>query len=229
MGKCSEIRSRQLNDFVALNNSARQQLLEHSQAMVLKKGSLIFEEAQPLNKLYCIKKGACKFSKVDNDGHERILRFLGEGEIMGKRSILSNQGAMVSAVALTDIELCCLSKDHILQHLEQNVQFCRDFLNALIEDANINERTRMIFCVHKGIQQRLVELLLYLSDKYGLDAQGRLRLRLKREDMAAVLGTSQEYVINLLNRFKRKKLIAIVKSEVYIPSTKKLRAFSNKT
>ena len=76
-------------------------------------------------------------------------------------------------------------------------------LDALIEDANINDHTRIIFCVHKGIKQRLAQLLLYLLEKYGMDTDGKLLLRLKREDMAAVLGTSQEYIINLIKTFKK--------------------------
>lgn len=218
MGNCSEIRSKQLKDFEALSTKARKKLALQSKSLKLPKGSVIFEEEQPLNKLYCIQKGACKFSKVDTSGQEHILRFLGKGEVMGKRSILTNTGAKVSAVTLTDTELCCLDKDDIIENLNDNPRFCQDFLDALVEDANINEHTRIIFCVHKGIKQRLAQLLLYLLDKYGMDEEGKLLLRLKREDMAAVLGTSQEYIINLLKSFKNFGLIDTIKSEIYIIS-----------
>lgn len=222
MGNCSEIQSKQLKDFQSLSTEARKQLTEKSESITLPKGSIIFEEEQPLNHLYCIKKGACKFSKIDNSGQEHILRFLGEGEVMGKRSILTNQGAKVSAVTLTDTEICSLEKEAILESLNQNPKFCQDFLDALVEDANINDHTRMIFCVHKGIKQRLAQLLLYLLDKYGMNPNGKMLLRLKREDMAAVLGTSQEYIINLLKSFKNFGLIDIVKSEIHILSKKGL-------
>lgn len=218
MGNCSEIRSKQLKDFEALSTKARKKLALQSKSLKLPKGSVIFEEEQPLNKLYCIQKGACKFSKVDTSGQEHILRFLGKGEVMGKRSILTNTGAKVSAVTLTDTELCCLDKDDIIENLNDNPRFCQDFLDALVEDANINEHTRIIFCVHKGIKQRLAQLLLYLLDKYGMDEEGKLLLRLKREDMAAVLGTSQEYIINLLKSFKNFGLIDTIKREIYIIS-----------
>lgn len=218
MGNCSEIQSKQLKNFEALSIEAREKLAQHSESIQLPKGSIIFEEEQPLSKLYCIQKGACKFSKIDTTGQEHILRFLGQGEVMGKRSILTNNGAKVSAVALTDTELCCLDKDDIVENLNNNPRFCQDFLDALVEDANINDHTRIIFCVHKGIKQRLAQLLLYLLDKYGMDEDGKLLLRLKREDMAAVLGTSQEYIINLLKSFKNFGLINTVKSEIYVLS-----------
>ena len=227
MRNCTEIRSKQLRDFEALSIEAKNKLTLHSKAIKMPKGSVIFEEEQPLNKLYCIQKGACKFSKVDNTGQEHILRFLGKGEVMGKRSILTNNGARVSAVALTDTELCCLDKEDIIENLNDNPKFCQDFLGALVEDANINDHTRIIFCVHKGIKQRLAQLLLYLLDKYGMDKNGKLLLRLKREDMAAVLGTSQEYVINLLKSFKNFGLINTIKSEIYILSKERLEKISD--
>lgn len=218
MGNCIEIRSKQLKDFEALSREAKKRLAQHSQSLNLPKGTIIFEEEQPLKKLYCIQKGACKFSKIDTSGQEHILRFLGSGEVMGKRSILTDDGAKVSAVALTDTELCCLDKDDIIENLNKNPRFCQDFLDALVEDANINDHTRIIFCVNKGIKQRLAQLLLYLLDKYGMDEDGKLLLKLKREDMAAVLGTSQEYIINLLKSFRNFGLIDTVKSEIYIRS-----------
>ncbi len=218
MGNCNEIQSKQLKNFESLSVEAREKLALHSESVRLPKGSIIFEEEQSLSKLYCIQKGACKFSKVDDNGQEHILRFLGKGEVMGKRSILTNNGAKVSAVALTDTELCCLDKGDIIENLNDNPRFCQDFLDALVEDANINDHTRIVFCVHKGIKQRLAQLLLYLLDKYGMDEDGKLLLRLKREDMAAVLGTSQEYIINLLKSFKNFGLINTIKSEIYILS-----------
>jgi len=218
MSQCIEIASKQLKDFSALSPEAKEELLKASESIKVPKGKVIFEENQPLHKLYCIKEGACKFSKIDHVGQEHILRFLGKGEVMGKRSILTHSGAKVNAVALTDTEICCVDKSTILKNLKANATFCQDFLDALVEDANINEHTRIIFCVHRGIKQRLAQLLLYISKKYGVEDDGKLSLRLKREDMAAVLGTSPEYVINLLKYFKEHGYINTVKSEIYILS-----------
>ena len=218
MVNCKKIKNKQLKDFESLTSKARERLLSTSESIKLPKGSLIFEESQPLNKLFCIKKGACKFSKIDHSGQEHILRFLGEGEVMGKRSVATNLGARVSAIALTDTELCCLDKTEIQKNLEENPKFCQDYLDSVIEDADINETTRMMFFSHKGIKARLAKLLLYLWNKFGVNEKGKLNVKIKREDMAVVLGTSPEYIINLLKNFKSLKLIDIKKRELYILS-----------
>jgi len=198
-----------------------QRLLASSQSIKIARGGLVFEELEPLTKLYCIKKGACKFSKVDANGHEHILRFLGDGEVMGKRSVISNNGAKVNAVALTEIELCCLDKAEIQRNLQENTQFCQDFLDALVEDSNINEHTRIKFVAPKSFKTRLANLLWYLAEKFGTDNSGKLNLKIKRDDMAAVLGTSPEYIINLLKQFKELELIETNKRDIRI--TQKLK------
>lgn len=223
MEKCSQIRAKQLRDFKSLDNKALEKILASSESITLPKGSVVFTENQHLNKLYCIKEGACKFSTVDNAGQEHILRFLGQGDIMGKRAILSNRGAKVSATTLTETKLCCIDKDGILENLKSNTEFCNDLLNALIEDINTNEHTRIIFCSHKGIKQRLASLLLYLAEKYGQDETGKILLKIKREDMASVLGTSQEYIINLLAKFKDKDLLTVKRREIILLSKERLQ------
>lgn len=222
MNNCSDIRNRQLKDFKALDERAMQRLLQGSESIILPKGSVVFEEFEPLNKLYCIKRGAFKFSKIDRNGKEHVLRFLGEGEVMGKRSIISNCGAQVSAIALTEVELCCLEKEQIQKNLKTNTVFCQDFLDALVEDSNINEKDRMNFNPQKSIKSRLAHLLLFLAQKYGIEQSGKLKIKLKREDMAGVLGTSSEYIINLLRSFKNYGLIKTEKSNIFISSKKGL-------
>jgi len=229
MGYCTEIKSEQLKDFSSLPMEAREELLKYARPRSVPKGTVVFEEDDSLSHLFCIKKGACKFSKLDASGQEHILRFLGEGDVMGKRAVLTNEGAKVRATALMDTELCCIAKNSITKNLQENPGFSKDYSNALAEDVDINEHTRITFCVHKGIKQRLAQLLLHLMDKFGVDRNQKLLLRLKREDMAAVLGTSEEYVINLLKTFKNFGFITIVKSEIHILSKEGLEKIGSKT
>ncbi len=225
--RCSDIQAKQLRNFRALSIPSQKQLLESSEVIHLPKGSIVFEEDQYLNKLYCIKEGACKFSKYDASGQEHILRFLGEGDIMGKRAVISQRGAKVAATTLTNTQLCCLDKEAVLLHMKQNTEFCEDLLKAFVEDANLSDQTRVIFSPSKSIRGRLAKLLLYLSEKFGTDSCGKLRLRMRREDMAVALGTSPEYIINLLKSLKKEGAIQTIKSEIQILSKAGLERISN--
>jgi len=223
MEKCETIKAPQLDDFSALDGKMLNQLKKSSTSIFVAKGKTLFKENQLLNQLYCIKTGACKFTRVDSTGREHILRFLGEGELLGKRSIISNSGAKVSAKTLTDCTFCAIDKTVILKCLNENRLFCKQLLFALTEDLNQSEHERILFGTGKGIKQRLASLLLYLNDSFGKNDEGELTIQLKREDMAAVLGTSQEYIINLLREFKDLGVIGMNKRKIKIISKKGMK------
>ncbi|MDZ4224926.1 MAG: helix-turn-helix domain-containing protein, partial [bacterium] len=65
--------------------------------------------------------------------------------------------------------------------------------------------------VHKNIRERLAELLLVFEKKYGKKVQNgvRLNISLTREELAELIGTTQESVIRLISEFKQDGLIAV--------------------
>jgi len=228
MVSCENISARQLKDFNSLSLEDKLKLLRSSEHITLPKESVVFEENQSLTKLFCIKKGACKYIKTDNSGTEHVLRYLGEGEVMGKRSLVANEGSNVSAITLCSTELCCLDKNEIVRLMCETPQFCNDFYDALVEDLNINEQYRLLFGPNKSIKARLANLLIHLISKFGVTEDGKMRIRVKRDDMAATLGTSQEYIINLLKSFKNFGMIDIIKGEIYVISKQRLLRLSEK-
>lgn len=219
MEKCETIKAPQLNDFKSLDSSMLQQLKDGSQFIFIPKGRMVFKEGQQLTKLYCLEDGACKFSKMDTAGHEHILKLLGKGELLGKRSLISHQGAKVSARTLKDSRFWAMDRGVIQKAINENPKFCKQLLFALTDDLNQSEHSRVLFSSSKGIRQRLASLLLYLNDKFGINTDGELALQLKREDMAAILGTSPEYIINILKEFKSQNLISTSKTRIKIIST----------
>ncbi|MEX0360670.1 MAG: Crp/Fnr family transcriptional regulator [Allomuricauda sp.] len=223
MEKRMDICVDELRNLKSLSAKALERVMRTSESVFLPKGTTVFHENQQLKKLYCIKEGACKFSTIDKSGKEHILRFLGKGEIMGKRSLISNKGARVSATTLTDTELYCLDRNEISDNLRINTDFCNDLLQAMVQDINLNQNARIAFSAHKGIKERLINLLIYLAEKFGQQADGKLEMRLRREDMASVLGTSPEYIINLLTQFKRKGALSIDKGEIVLGNMEKLK------
>ena len=68
----------------------------------------------------------------------------------------------------------------------------------------------MINMVRKNVRERLAELLLTFRVKYGeKDKAGvKLKISLTREELAEIIGTSQESVIRLITEFKHDGRIA---------------------
>jgi CRP-like cAMP-binding protein len=154
-----------------------------------KRGSIIYREGSRINGCYCIQKGIIKVYKTGIDGKEQIIRFARTGDIIGFRSVLSNELACTTAEVLDEASLC-----YILQLT------CKELgeANAYITDI-----------AQKTVRERLAEILIHLKNDFGLDENNILQISLTREELANIVGTATESVIRLLSEFKQDQLIEL--------------------
>src|SRR5690606_42092963 len=82
------------------------ELSDEKKLITFKKGEFIIEEGAIPKGVYCIDKGTAKMLKFGFNGKEQIFRFIKYRDIIGNRSILSNQPYGDSAMAMADSEAC---------------------------------------------------------------------------------------------------------------------------
>jgi CRP-like cAMP-binding protein len=223
MAVCNLSGSKQLNFLKSLPITEKERLNANSISKKVRKGAIIFSEAELLQSLFYIKDGACKFSIIDDKGKEIVTNLLGKGDLMGRRSLISKKGAMVTATAISDTTLCCIDNESLLKGFAKNNGFCIDALKGFVTDDEERYLKMGLYENRRGIKNRLAGLLLYLKDKFGAEHNGTLNIGLKREEIANLLGTSSEYVITLLTNFKKQGLIGLYGGKINIISEKALR------
>lgn len=223
MAPCDFQIAKQFNFLKSMTAVEREALMRTSSPLQLQRGEVLFMESEQLQKLFCIREGACKFSNYDDKGKERITRLLGKGELMGRRSLISKKGAMVTATAITDTKVCAVDRLPVLRCLQRNTEFCMDVIKGFVEDTEDDIKRKALFENHQSISKRLAGLLLYLEEKFGMEKDGSLKLFVKREDMANLLGTSSEYVISLLSRFKATGLVDLERGKILLGNKEALR------
>lgn len=175
-----------------------------------KKNQIIFYEGNHPYGLYCIASGKIKIFKVDEQGHQQIVRLAGAGDILGYRCLLSNESYSATAEAIEDADVCFMDKSTFLHLLETHPATALRVMSKLADDLGKAER-QMVNIVHKNVRERLAELLLVFEKKYGEKAVDgmRLNISLTREELAELIGTTQESVIRLLSEFRLDGLIAV--------------------
>ena len=218
---------KQLNYLKNLTAIEKKTLFDSSTLIKLKKDQVVFLEKERLKELYSIHKGACKFTFIDDKGKVHITKILGKGDVMGRRSIITNKGALVTATAISDTIIYSLNKKNMLQSLRNNNKFCQDVLKGFITDAEDETEKISYFENSRKLKIRLAGLLLYLSKKFGTEKKGWLNISLKRKDMALILGTTSEYIISLLSDFKDKNYLNLQRDKIKINSTEALIALIN--
>ncbi|QTD36928.1 Crp/Fnr family transcriptional regulator [Polaribacter batillariae] len=206
MSKCEQCIVRQFNSLKHLSNKELMRISACKTSLFIKKGDTIFEEGKHLNGVFCIKEGVCKVSKMSENGRNQIISLVKRGEILGERSLVSEEVANLRAVALSDMEICFVPKEEIINDLEKNINFTMAVLKDMAGMLKTSDNV-IVDMAQKTVKQRLAETLLNLKKKFGTDKDGFIDIQLSREDIANITGTATESVIRLLSEFKKKKNI----------------------
>lgn len=219
MSRCESCIARQLNSMKSLTKEELKRVSDCKTTKYYKKGEVIFDEGETLNGVFCVRAGVCKLTKLSANGKDHTVKLLGKGELIGQRSVISDERTNLSAVAINDIELCYVPKDQILNNIHENKDFSFDVLQHLASDLKGAEDD-LITMAQKSVKQRLAEALLYVERIFGKDSNGFLSLVLSREDYASIVGTATESAIRILSQFKKDGLISTkgkqIKIEDYI-------------
>ncbi|MEO8516246.1 MAG: cyclic nucleotide-binding domain-containing protein, partial [Flavobacterium sp.] len=123
MSKCEQCIVRQFSAIKALNKDELIKLSECKTSYTIKKGEPIFEEGDSVNGIYCVTTGVCKMSKLSSNGKDQIVKLVKAGELLGQRSMISDEPANLSAVALEDMEVCFIPKSEVMGMFDHNNQF----------------------------------------------------------------------------------------------------------
>ena len=225
MSKCEQCIVREFSSLKALNKEELVKLSECKEAYTIKKGDVIFEEGETINGIYCIKDGVCKLSKLSANGKDHIVKLITKGELLGQRSMISDEPANLSAVALEDMEVCFIPKSEVIHFFTENNQFSMNVMRTICDDLK-DADDHMVNMAQKTVRQRLVETLIYLEDTFGKNEDGSLHIQLSREELAGMIGTATESCIRLLSDLNKSGYILLTGKKITIVDKNKLKRFA---
>ena len=213
--KCEQCIIRQLNSLGELTKDELIRISGCKTSQFIKRGEVLFEEGQYINGVFCIKDGVCKVTKMSTNGRDQIVKLIKKGDLIGERSLISEEASNLKATAINDMEVCFIPKEEIVKDLKQNNNFTMSILKELA--SSLKEADNVIVdMAQKTVKQRLAETLLHLQEQYKTSDDGPLDIQLSREDIASIIGTATESAIRLLSQFKKEKLIQLKGKEIYI-------------
>lgn len=226
MSKCEQCIVREFNSLKALNKDELLKIANCKSSYVVKKGEPIFEEGENVNGIFCIKDGVCKLSKLSPNGKDQIVKLISKGELLGQRSMISDEPVNLSAIALEDMEVCFIPKTEIMGLFTQNNNFSMNVMKTICGDLKEAD-DHMVNMAQKTVKERLAETLLYLKDTFGTNIDQSLKIQLSREELASMIGTATESCIRLLSDFNKNGLIEIKGKKIYLKDVQKLKREAN--
>ena len=187
-----------------------------------KKGHHVFHFGSFVSGLYFIKNGKIKVISNGLTGKEQIVRLASDGHILGHRG-LGEERYPVSAIAIDDSVVCFVDNNTLYEAFMKNPKFTYDLMMFYSQELRGVE-ARMKNMAQMTVHEKVVFALLYLKEIFGYAAKENvLNINIKRKDIAALAGTSEEQVVRSLTELEEKKLIAKEVRKIRITNEKKLQ------
>lgn len=225
MSKCDQCIVRELSSLKALDKDELIKIANCKTSYTIKKGEPIFEEGEKLNGVFCVKEGVCKMTKLSSNGKDQIIKFVKPGELLGQRSMISEEKANLSAIALDDMEVCFIPRTEIMDRFNHNNKFSMELMKTVCGDLK-DADDHLVSITQKNVSQRLAETIIYLENTFETDDEGFIKTQLSRDDIAGMIGTATESCIRLLSDFKKKGLIELNGKRIKILNTNGLQRLS---
>jgi len=175
-----------------------------------RKNMIIFIEGEYGNELYFIKKGSVKISKLLEDGSEKILHFLKEGDIFAEVLLLGGGEYPATAEAIEDAEIGIIENELLEELLRKNGEITLKILKVMAERLR-RAQYHIRDLALRDAYGRLTSVLLDLGEEYGEKTQRgvKISLKLSQQQLANLVGTSRETVARILGVWRKEGIIKV--------------------
>ncbi len=133
-----------------------------------------------------------------------------------------------TAQPMGDVSILRMNKKSYFDMLRRNPEAAIEVIKHLGTRLNEAQEKAKILALDRA-DQRLASLLVELATKNGVkDPQGiKLPMRLTRQDMANMVGTTTETAIRIMSRFKRDRLVSGTATRLIIRDLAGLKALAS--
>jgi len=170
-------------------------------AETYQRGAIIYHEGNRMKGFYCVQKGIIKIYKTGIDGKEQIVRFAKTGDMIGYRSVVSNEPACTTTEVLEESVLCHIPAKILFKLIQGNGKFAVELMKLTCKELG-EANSYITDLAQKTVKERLAEILIHLYEEFGEDTLGVLKISLTREELSNIVGTATESIIRLLSEFK---------------------------
>lgn len=208
--------------FQSLRPAERESLRPLVRLKSYEEGDTIFREGDAAVWFHFILGGRVKIVKMTPDGRDMILEIFSAGDPVGALAAYEEREFPASAVALEATTLLSLPRQDFFATLASNPLLARGLLQGLTR--RMMELTRKLADRSSRVEYRVARLFLTLADRLGR-AEHRgliIPLSLSRQEIADLVGTTQETAIRIMSRWNKEGLVLTEQDRFRIPDAKKL-------
>lgn len=188
-----------------------------------KKRQIIMRPAEVPQGVYHIEKGYLKVYSITQDGEEKLHIVYGPSDIFPLIWVFNNVTKNLFYEALDDVTVTCAKREAFLAFLKKDPGSLFTLANHIIDMFNVfSDRVDNLELTKA--YPRLVARLLFLSNRFGMEKQGKIRIQapLTHKDIANSINMTRETASREFEKLEKKGLVSYENHLIVIHDRKKL-------
>ncbi len=185
----------------------------------VERSKTIFFPGDPAERVYLIRRGAVRLSRVYESGEEITVALLRENSLFGVLSLLTGHRSdrFYHAVAFTRVEMITAPAASVRNAIESDAGVGLLLLQGLSSRV-LQTETMIETLTHRDMSSRLVSFLLVLCRDFGTpDEKGiTIDLKLSHQSIAEAIGSTRVTITRLLGDLKNSGLLKIDRKKITV-------------
>ena len=192
--------------------------LAGSTVETVERGKTIFFPGDPAEKVYLLRRGAVRLSRVYESGEEITVALLRENSLFGVLSLLTGQRSdrFYHAIAFTRVEMVTAPATSVRKAIEQDASV--GLLLQGLSSRILQTETMIETLTHRDMSSRLVSFLLVLCRDFGVPSSEGITidLRLSHQAIAEAIGSTRVTITRLLGDLRSEGLVSIDRKKITV-------------
>ena len=193
--------------------------LDGASTALVERNKTIFFPGDPAERVYLIRRGAVRLSRVYESGEEITVALLRENSLFGVLSLLTGHRSdrFYHAVAFTRVEMVTAPAGSVRAAIEADTAVGLRLLQGL-SSRILQTETMIETLTHRDMSSRLVSFLLVLCRDFGVPDQLGITidLRLSHQAIAEAIGSTRVTITRLLGDLRQSGLVQIDRKKITV-------------
>jgi len=193
--------------------------LEGASTEIVDRSKTIFFPGDPAERVYLIRRGAVRLSRVYETGEEITVALLRENSLFGVLSLLTGHRSdrFYHSVAFTRVEMITAPANSVLRAIEADASVGLLLLQGL-SSRILQTETMIETLTHRDMSSRLVSFLMVMCRDFGVAGEKGITidLKLSHQSIAEAIGSTRVTITRLLGDLKESGLLNIDRKKITV-------------
>jgi CRP-like cAMP-binding protein len=213
--------------FKGLTSQQYEDLLNRGLSKTLQSNNILFHQGDSALSCVLVNRGRLKLTKLNEQGKEVILRYIGMGELTAAIAVLKDWDYPVTAEAVEETDVTVWDKSTMMQMMRDYPDIALNLLGIILERIDDVQHRYLEVCT-EHVDQRIARSLLRLMRRAGLKIPEGIHINipLSRQNIADYSGTTLYTVSRTLSAWEKKGWIRSGRERIVVTDPHALVRFS---